>query len=124
MPPVTRQQTTNWQAGGARVDRAFNTIIQAAAVKATAAQQSEPLKNTLTQRANASIAAVAESLAATPPSPMIPNPWLAPSPAALTLATQLTVFASNLQPGPMRDALESAAGDLVKAGYEGTQGQQ
>ena len=100
-----------------RVSRAFYSCIQAAAVKALSEQVSEPLKSRLSQRAEDTISAVAESFGASPPSPIVPNPWPIPSASALTLATQLTLYANTVQPGVMQDTLQKAAGRLVEASY-------
>jgi len=115
MAPVSRQG-----AGNSRSDRAFAALMQAAASKTLAAQQPEPLKTALTQRADETIAAVAKQFADPAPSPMIPGAWPAPTKEALNLATSLTTLAASLQPGGMKDTLESAAAALVKSAYSGT----
>jgi hypothetical protein len=115
--------TTSWQtAAGSvsssnRINRAFYVYVQAAAIKALAANVSEPLKSRLSHRADDTISALTRSLSAKPPSPLIPNPWPTPSAAAMGLATRLTIFANALQPGVMRDALESIGGSLVDAAF-------
>jgi len=109
----------SWRTADARVARAAKALLQAAAVQDLSERVSEPLKTTLRRRADQTIEAVVRALGQTPPSPLIPNSWPAPSAVALQLATELTVFSNTfLQPGHMQKVVQKIATRLVEAAYD------
>ena len=102
-----------------RVAWAAKRLLQAAAIQELSERLAEPLKGSISRRAEESIEAVLRALGQTPPSPLIPNPWPQPSTLALGLAVDLTVFSNTyLQPGFMQKAVQKIATRLVEAAYD------
>jgi hypothetical protein len=105
-------------AARARLARSLVICVRAAAVKELASNIGSPLEDQLTSRADITITNLIDDYCGTTV-PLVPRPWPGPSPAALELATLLTIFANTyLQPGQLRTEVISIASRLAKKAYE------
>jgi hypothetical protein len=102
----------------AGIARGINLCLRAAAVKELASTLSSPLQGEVIAQADNSIANIIDDFCGTMV-PFVPHPWPGPSPAALELATQLTIGANTIvQSQAMRIELLRISKTLIEKAYD------